>query len=112
MNNLKKLVEETDAYIVITSSWRKMNDGKEKLLVELRKYDLEKRVIGYTRILDTKLNEIKDYISSFEQNVNFIILDDNKKLENMITNLIITNSYYGLSKENVDTSIKLLKKLI
>ena len=110
MNNLKRLAEETNSYIIISSSWRKQKDKKERLLEELRKYDLEKRIIGYTKILGTKADEIKDYILSFNQNINFIILDDDKKLESMIANLVITNSYYGLSEENVDKSIKLLRR--
>ena len=111
MNNLKYLVEETNSYLIISSSWRKRVDKKERLLEELRKYDLDKRIIGYTKILGPKLDELKNYILLFSNNINFIVLDDDKRLESMVDNLIITNSYYGLSKENVDTGIRLLKKL-
>ncbi|MGM9878237.1 MAG: HAD domain-containing protein [Bacilli bacterium] len=110
MNNLKYLVEKTDSYIIISSSWRKQNDMRNRLLEELRKYDLENRIIGYTKALGNKADEIREYILSSCHNINFIVLDDDKKLENMIDNLIITDSYYGLSKENVDTAIRLLRK--
>ncbi len=101
MLNLKNLVEETNAAIVVTSTWRKNEDEKERLLQELRKYDLEKYVIGYTKDLGNRILEIKEYLNSISTDVNFIILDDSIYLEDMVQYLVATNAYFGLREEDV-----------
>ena len=101
MLNLKKLVEETNSAIVVTSTWRKNKDEKERLLEELRKYDLEKNVIGYTKDLGNRILEIKEYLKSIGKKVNFVILDDSIYLEDMVQYLIATNAYFGLREEDV-----------
>ena len=51
LNNLKFIVDKTDAYIVISSTWRRNIKGKMVLLSKLKEYGLDKRVIGFTPIL-------------------------------------------------------------
>lgn len=110
MLNLKKLVEETNSFIVVTSTWRKNEDEKERLLEELRKYDLEKYVIGYTKDLGNRILEIKEYLKSIGKKVNFVILDDSIYLEDMVQYLIATNAYFGLREEDVKEAILRLSK--
>ena len=112
MNNLKILVESTNAYLVITSTWRKFDIGKKILLFELKKYDLDKKVIGYTNILNTKRGEeIKDFLSKLSCDVNYIILDDDSDFDDLHKYLIKTDYRYGLTYNNVETAIKKLNKV-
>lgn len=110
MLNLKHLVEETNSSLVITSTWRKYEDEKERLIEELSKYDLDKRVMGYTKILGNRVLEIKEYLEYIGSDINFIILDDYAYLEDLVDYLVSTNAYYGLQKKDVDIAIKKLKK--
>ena len=111
LNNLKYLVEETNSYLVITSTWRKFDIGKSILLNELKKYGLDKRVIGYTDILNTKRGEeIKAYLSKLKDKVNFIILDDDSDFEELEEYLIKTNYKDGLTKDSIEDGIKKLIK--
>lgn len=108
--NLKYIVDETDAYLVISSSWRKYEDHMEKLYIELNKYDLVDRVIGKTKVLGNRVLEIKDYIENFEGHINFIILDDYAYMEDLVDYLVSTNAYYGLTREDANTAIMKLKR--
>ena len=111
MYNLKYLVEVTNGYIVITSTWRMHEVGKSILLNELKKYELDNRVIGYTSILHkTRGEEIKAYLDILDENINYIILDDDSDFKDLEEHLIKTDFNFGLTKENVDVAIKKLVK--
>ena len=111
LENLKLLVKLTDSKLVITSSWRKSEQGKKSLLNMLEKYDLKKDVIGFTPILYKKRGkEIEEYLSTLSCKPNFIILDDNTDMGDLLPYLIKTNNQFGLTKENIKKGmIKLLK---
>ncbi len=113
--NLKKLVIETNSSLVISSTWRLSQKGRNKLLQELKKYDLDKLVIGYTPFLDSsRKDEIKDFLSNFESSftTNFIILDDDSDMGDLLPFLVKTNRQVGLTEENVEQAIKKLAKSI
>ncbi len=111
LNNLKRLVEVTNSYLVITSTWRMHEIGKNILLHELKKYDLDKRVIGYTDILHRpRGEEVKLYLDKLNQDVNFIILDDDNDFVGLEKYLIKTNYEIGLTDEDVIDGIKKLTK--
>jgi hypothetical protein len=82
----------------------------EKLFFELNKYGLVERVIGQTKVLGNRVEEIKDYIENFEGEINFIILDDYAYMEDLIDYLINTNAYYGLTRTDADNAILKLKR--
>lgn len=111
LNNLKELVKKTDAYIVITSTWRMSDVGKNVLLQELKKYNLDDRVIGYTDILHSpRGEEVKSFLSKLNKNINYVILDDDRDFDGLEEYLIKTDNRVGLAKENVKDAIKKLTK--
>ena len=115
LENLKKLVIETNSSLVISSTWRLSTKGRNKLLQELKKYDLDKLVIGYTPFLgSSRGNEIKEFLSNFECTFtpNFIILDDDSDMDDLLPFLVKTNRQVGLTKENVQQAIKKLTQSI
>lgn len=111
MFNLKYIVEKTNAVLVITSSWRKYEDHKQRLLEELNKYGLVDHVIGYTKDLGNRVLEIKDYLNSLDCEVNFIILDDYAYMEDLVEHLISTNAYYGLTEVEAASAVKKLNRV-
>ena len=109
--NLLHLVRSTDSYIVITSTWRRDDIGRKILLNELKKYDLDKRVIGYTEVLNQRRGiEIKKYLDNLDYPVNYIILDDDNDFDGLENHLINTNYEVGLTNEDVIQGKKLLLK--
>ena len=112
LKNLKRLVEETDSKLVITSVWRKDEEGRDTLINALKEYELDQYIIGYTPILGKKRGiEIQAYLNQLDYTPNFIILDDNSDMEELINHLVKTNIKVGLTESNIEEAIiKLTKK--
>ena len=111
LKNLKRIVDETNAYIVITSTWRMHEIGKSILLNELKKYGLDERVIGYTDILhQSRGEEILRYLDKLGENIIFIILDDDNDFKSLDDYLIQTDYQYGLTEKETKLAIKKLNK--
>lgn len=113
LENLKELVAVTKSNLVISSTWRHSQKGIEKLLETLKEYKLDKLVIGCTPVLGTSRGaEIKKYLSDskFADTVNFVILDDDRDMEDLSQYLIHTDRQVGLTKENVQQAINILVK--
>ena len=127
LNNLKILVNETKAMIVLSSSWRnffhKENDKLvanfpnkigDLLLKELSKLNLEifdTTKLGYSSTI--RGEEIKEWLDiNAPKNYKYIILDDdNDMLEEQLNNFIQTK-FDGLSINDEGLNDKILKKSI
>ena len=112
LSNLKDLVELTNSKIVITSSWRKDEKGRNTIIKALKEYELDQHIIGYTPILHQPRGiEIQEYLNQLDYEPNFIILDDDTDMDHLIDYLVKTSIAVGLTKENVAEAIlKLTKK--
>lgn len=112
LENLKLLIQETNSKIVITSTWRKDEEGRRTLLKALSEYELDNKVIGYTPVLDeTRGIEIKQFLISLKETPNFVILDDDSDMGELTPFLIKTNKQVGLTYENVKEAIIKLNKI-
>lgn len=113
LRNLKELVLATNSSLVISSSWRKDKEGMEKLLEALKKYGLDELVVGCTPDLGLSRGaEIKKYLedAKFTDNSRFVILDDDRDMEDLQEHLICTDIHFGLTKEDVQKAIGKLSK--
>lgn len=113
LNNLKEIVNQTDSYIVVTSTWRTRQEGRDKLLEVLNDYNLDERIVGYTPKLSSgkRGQEIKTFLNETSLKIDdFVILDDNNDMEDLITNLVLTNPNTGMTKENAEEAINILNK--
>lgn len=111
LENLKMLVNKTNSKLVISSTWRKYEEDVDVLLNVLKEYGLDKEVVGFTPILNSRRGlEIKEYLSSLNEEVNFIILDDDSDMGELLPYLVKTDINVGLTEENVQDGIKKLCK--
>lgn len=112
LQNLQLLVRETNSKLVITSTWRKDEEGRISLLNALKDYELDAKVIGYTPILQGKIRgiEISQFLSKLKEKPNFIILDDDSDMGELLPFLIKTDNRTGLTYENVQEAIMKLNK--
>lgn len=120
MENLKYLVESTDAYIVVSSDWKRSEQKLNLLLEELEKYGLKDRYIGCTPVVEDYNNgairsnrgsEIALYLSNHKCDI-FVILDDlDWDLNIFLNNLVLTHIKDGLTKEDADKAIELLNNV-
>ena len=120
---VKKICDETGAKIVISSSWR--YSTVEKTIDEYNLHDwiLTPYIVGVTEHLDMSTGwdllsyfpqrglEISEYINKSGLVQNYVILDDDSDmLYIQKDHFIKTDTYKGLSEENVQQAIKILNK--
>ncbi len=109
INYLKRIIELTDSQIVITSSWRKDVEGRNKIESILKEYNLDGYLLGYTPVLNQKRGiEIETFLNSLDYNPNFIILDDDSDMGNLIEHLIKIDSNVGLNEDDLNKGVKKL----
>ncbi len=115
LKNLKDIVEKTDAYIVLSSTWRINKEVEDKsqlwneFINNMKVEGLEKRVIGTTpvlmdneKIVFQRCNEIKQWLTeNTDKNIEkFVIIDDEWEMgEYTNTNFARCWSYSGLNNE-------------
>lgn len=124
---LAKIYHSCNAKIVLSSSWRELDDPSdihvywmyEYLINELARYDME--IIDKTPYVDNNRPlEIKTWLDNYDQNVNFVSLDDDwsRKHYNKygIGEHLVKTKFFcyevsegGLQQEHVDRAIKILK---
>lgn len=114
---LKKIVDETDSKIVISSSLKNnsYNEGVytnnlvKYLINPLKEVGIE--VIGITPNKDTREEEITEYLVNHPEINNFLILDDEYEF-NKYKNNFIKLDYLGngLEDKHINKAIKILKK--
>lgn len=108
---LKMIIDETDAKIVISSSWRKYEVNKNVLLAKLAEYNLADKVIGYTPDLgvDAKREtEIKAFLDEYGWENYFVILDD-LEMNELLPYQVQTNLETGLTEDDAEFAIWNLK---
>jgi hypothetical protein len=109
LEHLKEIVEATDAYIVITSVWRRDPKHLKILIQKLEEFDLASRVIGLTPVLNkTRGEEIKAFLSTFSTPVNYVILDDDNDVQELEEHLVKTQCKTGLTSKETEIAIKKL----
>lgn len=110
ITELKRVIKETDAEIVLTSTWRY---SYEEALRLFRMYNI-KAPISTTQVLRPldRGNEIVLWLASFPMWVDkYVIVDDEiEDIENYpVKNIVEINPEFGLTKEDGDKIIKLLQ---
>ncbi len=109
LERLRTLVLQTDAMIVVTSTWRTEEEDRVVLKKILSSYGIADRVIGYTPILNKiRGEEIKFFLKELNQDVSYIILDDDDDMGDLSYRLVLTNIKYGFTEENLEEAIKKL----
>jgi hypothetical protein len=111
---LKDIVDKTDAYIVVSSTWRIHKEFMEYLEKRLGE-DLWKRYLGDTIniLYGTRFEEIDDWLSKNKVD-NFIVLDDDHidSLINFDKHFVQTWFADGLTREIADKCILKLNEVI
>ncbi|MFY0516300.1 HAD domain-containing protein [Lysinibacillus sp. UGB7] len=113
VKNLKRIIRECDAKIVVSSTWRKIANSVDGSIEEwlFSHYDLENDVIGITPYLANEIRgkEIESYLNSCQHPVGkFVIIDDDNDMGELINHLVRTDYRYGLTVEKCDAAIKVL----
>lgn len=108
---LKELVDRTGAKIVLSSSWRMGLSIRDGLVQRLAEYGLE--IYDTTPVLyfegRKRGDEIRAWLNEHEEVTNFVILDDESDMcEFTKTNLVKTNTNFGLKSIHIEKAVKIL----
>ena len=105
--NLKYIVDETDAKIIITSIWRLFPDYLYILMNKLEEYGLDKNVISLTisNKYKDKLQEIAVKLKKLGI-TEYVVLDNDDTLK--LDRHIITNNATGLTEIDAKQAVKIL----
>lgn len=106
---LDKLVEETGADIVISSTWR-ASHSLEEIQVQLEMHGFRGRIVDATPVLlgATRGEEIAEYLASIQEPLRFVILDDVNDVGDLVHHLILVDDFVGLQDEDVERCLNLL----
>jgi hypothetical protein len=122
MNNLRKIVNATNAKLVISSTWRIHQNTDTPLwnaLIEnLKKYNLENEIFGITETDEGKIKqqprwqEILNWLlKNKDQEISsFVILDDEWCMDLLNANFVRCSSSVGISAKNCIDAITILNK--
>jgi hypothetical protein len=117
--NLGKLIEETGAKIVVSSTWRYMGVGPLQKIFRDRKVSGE--IIGLTTIErfedDSKIyagecrgRQIQEYLEDHPEIENYVIIDDDSDMmECQLDNFVHTKFEDGFIDSALEKAIKILK---
>lgn len=112
IRNLKRIVEETSASIVLSSSWRWDKKDLDAVKKQLKAYGLE---LYDTTIMDTmktlsRTDEIKLYLDEHPSITKYVILDDVEIKEPLADHWVRCLFKNGLTKKLADEAIEILKE--
>ena len=119
VTNLKRIIDRTGAFIVVSSSWRHL--GIRRLKEIWKEWGLPSEVIGCTpglwgdgRLFNTRGDEIKQWLEeNASDDYSYVVIDDmdeSEALEEQKENWIQVDPHCGISYEDADTAIRTLNK--
>ena len=111
IKQLKRVILESNCYLVISSTWRKTKTLKW-LREKFKEWGIAKsRVLGVTPNLEKRRGyEIDTWLDKHKHKVrNYVIVDDDSDMEMHISKLIQTHTFQGLTKERADRIVELFR---
>lgn len=116
VENLKYILDETKAKIVVSSTWR-IGETVDSLKSRIfSHYGLDEYVIGTTPVYNETPRgiEIADFLATLHKLAieGIVILDDDSDMEDLKEYHVKINRKYGLSREDAEKAIEILNKWI
>lgn len=119
VRNLRRIIEKTDAQIVVSSSWRHL--GLERIREIWTSWGLPGEIVGCTpgvwgdgRIFDTRGEEIQQWLDeNVDDEYAYVVIDDmsdSEAIEGQEDNWIEVDPHCGISYNDADYAIKILNK--
>ena len=112
VKQLKRIIDATDADIVVESSWKYLGLDAMKELWKVR--NLPGKIIDITPSLvgESKGVEIASWLSEHgKQDTRYVIIDDEYViLDSQLSHFILTNPYEGITEEQANRAISMLNE--
>lgn len=106
---LLDIIEETGAYVILSSSWR---------ITEEETHDVQKQLTPYgIKLFDMtgqepgqRGDQIKAHLERHPEITNYVVLDDDSDMDAVADHLVLTTLEYGLEDEHVEKAIEILNR--
>ena len=112
VKQLKRIIDATDADIVVESSWKYLGLDAMKELWKV--WNLPGTIIDITPSLlgTNKGVEIASWLSKYaKQDIRYVIIDDEYViLDSQLPHFILTNPYEGITEEQANRAISMLNE--
>jgi hypothetical protein len=111
VKRVNRLIEQTGAKVVLTTSWRKGDDLWWESLLQTFDHAgfLRNTIIDKTPSLaSSRGDEIQAWLKDHPEVTNFVILDDINEMHNLLDNFVHTNYQLGVQ----DTDIAKAKEIL
>ncbi|MBE6229759.1 MAG: hypothetical protein E7119_04110 [Bacteroidales bacterium] len=112
VKQLKRIIDATDADIVVESSWKYLGLDAMKELWKVR--NLPGTIIDITpSLLGKNIGvEIASWLSKYaKQDIRYVIIDDEYViLDSQLPHFILTNPYEGITEEQANRAISMLNE--
>lgn len=111
VDNLKFIVDNTGAAIVVSSTWR-LSHSPQAIQQMLRLYGLEAEVIDRTlRMFGPRGEEIDQWLNAHPEVDAYVILDDSTDmLASQLGNFVQTDDYVGLTRVDAVKAVEILNQ--
>lgn len=113
VDELSRVVRLSGASVCVSSTWRKLETHRERLLGVLTQIGAP--VVGWTPDLGAAADEgnlyiergeeIQAWLDGHPEVSQFVILDDNDDMAHLAHRLVLTNGYTGLTRDKGDEVI-------
>jgi hypothetical protein len=113
---LNRIIEETGAFIVVSSTWRKCKNPNARMRETLKRWGVRGDMIGTTPVLYgdqysyvRRGSEVQQWLDTVRTPVeSFVILDDDEDMAHLRHRLVRTSSADGLTQDDADRAIAIL----
>ncbi|MCL1944898.1 MAG: HAD domain-containing protein [Firmicutes bacterium] len=113
---LKQILDSTQTNIVLSSSWRLYDDDFGFVLSKIAKYGIDREYFVDKTPSSAKgrAYEIYSWLQENPEVIKYVVLDDNDISDKYIPkdNFVQTDSYVGLSNNDMELCVKILGKEI
>lgn len=112
---LKKIIDATDAKIVLSSDWRLEEDTPDyKYLINKLRYNGRVKIYDKTPDLRWQRRglEIESWLKNNPKVESWVVLDDTdfSDFNKIMDHVVLTDGYYGLQETDVEKAIEILKR--
>lgn len=110
IRNLKRIIDETGAVIVVSSSWRGIPNSMKNLAAQLNQSGMEIYSTTPSIYRKERGDEIAAWLKNNPSIKDFVILDDDSDMGELLPHLVNTDFQTGLLPIHISKAIEILNQ--
>lgn len=104
---LMNLIDETGAYVILSSSWRIDENSRKEVDIQLRPYRI--KVVGYTgQERGQRGDQIAAHLAAHPEITEYVVFDDDDDMDAVRSHFVKTTFEHGLQDEHIELAKQIL----